>query len=90
MRSVRSIISLGSGRGSQGSFKGSASGRPSTGNVRADGRSLDTNSSRSNLTNPDKPVIEAYSLADLKSVPKAQPVNGIRVDRTFEHSEEHL
>jgi hypothetical protein len=90
LRSVRSIMSLGSGRGSQGSFKGSTPGRQNTGNVLADGRSLDTNSSRSNLTNPDKPVAEAYSLADLKLIPKEQPVDGIRVERTFEHSEEHI
>ena len=77
LRSVRSFISLGSSRASRGSVKGNALSHQVAGNMCADGRSLDTNSSCSNLTNPDKPVVEAYLLANLKPIPKERSVDGI-------------
>ncbi|KAI9743765.1 MAG: hypothetical protein M1818_002498 [Claussenomyces sp. TS43310] len=91
LRSVRSIISLGSDRGSQSSVKGSnVSEYQVTKERYTGGRSLDTGSSRTNLTNPDKRSVETYAMPDLEPKLSVQPTEGIRVDRSFQRTEEQV
>lgn len=93
LRSVRSIVSLGS-RGS-GSHGGSAN-RSKTSvhqTVRdpATGRSLDTGSSRSNLTKlGDASTVETYAMTDMSGKREEMDTNGIRVERKFHRDEEQV
>lgn len=86
LRSVRSIISLGS-RPSQGSHGASKTSVNRTGRDLEGGRSMETNSSRSNLT---KNGVESYAMADIEPIPPVpHSENSIGVERTFVRTEEH-
>jgi hypothetical protein len=89
VRSVRSIVSLGSGRGSNGSNNGASKiSVHHTTREPAAGRSLDTNSSRSNLT---KNGVESYAMTDMGVPPPIRNVeNRIRIERNFQRTEEQV
>lgn len=90
LRSVRSLVSLGSGRGSQDgtSIQGSkTSGTKAT----RDPRSLESNSSHSSLVkNGSRTGVESYAMADLPVKTTTVDANGIQVDRNFNRTVEQV
>lgn len=87
VRSVRSLVSLGSGRGSQGSHGASKTSVHQVTRDPATGRSLDTNSSRSNLT---KNGVESIVMTDVGVPPPINDVDGIRVEHKYQRTEEQV
>ncbi|TAQ83652.1 hypothetical protein B7494_g8026 [Chlorociboria aeruginascens] len=93
LRSVRSIVSLASGRASTRgeSTKGSKRSIDQTARDAVTARSIDTTSSRSNLTkHGSTSEVETYAMADLPIKHTIQDPEGIRVDRNFHRVEEKI
>ncbi|KAF4629735.1 hypothetical protein G7Y89_g8416 [Cudoniella acicularis] len=90
LHSVRSLVSIGSGRGSQDgtSIKGSkTSGTKAT----RDPRSLKSNSSHSPLVKKSSGTgVESYAMADLPAKTTTVDANGIQVDRNFNRTVEQV
>jgi hypothetical protein len=104
LRSVRSILSLGSNRGSQGSVKkGSRTGKPAAENGSTREQSLDTNSSETQLADrgaqdlayPEGSSAETYAIRDLPGHQNpaiergAWTGQGIQVNHSIQLTEEH-
>ena len=102
LRSVRSIVSLGSGRGSQGSQKtGYLVDKQAVGNGSTREQSLDTSFSHSDrgahrMAYPEERSVETYSMTNMPEhrtpafediTPAAQ---GIQVNYSIQHSEEKV
>ena len=86
LRSVRSIISLGS-RGSHSHARSKTSLHQQVRDP-AEGQSMDTGSSRSNLTKlGPSSVVESYAMTDMNVNPVENDANGIRVERNFQRAE---
>jgi hypothetical protein len=106
LRSVRSVLSLGSGRGSQTSFKsGNSTTKQTTGQGVKRGQSLDTNSAHSDLVDRgDQPFpyhskatpVETYAMTDMPGhrLPHPEPIahagQGIQVNHSIQRTEEQV
>jgi len=91
LRSVRSLVSLASGRSSTrgGSSKGSKASIQKTSRDATTARSIDTTSSQSYLTNPGSTSkVETFAMTEMPVKLNSNDPEGIHVDRNFHRVEE--
>lgn len=91
LRSVRSLVSLGSGRGSQNnSFKeiGTSTNKATQKDVTRSRQSLDTQNSTSSIKPWSTPVVETYAMSDMdRTTPSTKDIH---VERDFRLGEDQV